>query len=637
MPCASPNARQMLSALSGERERRLVIPEHDAVGHELPQAAPAPGPPYPAGRSSTSASTRGRFSRPRPRSTQKNSRASASLMPSRHVTRARRSVLGAYSGVAPLQRRPQVVVLPLQPIEPVGLLAVRAARLGRSASARKWSTWRSRRPWPRRSPPAAPARTRGSSPASRSAARRPSRSAWRSRLLSTSDARPSSTSMPEVAIGVADRLGRLQRAAADEHRQPPEQRLLAGRRAGRSSRRSRRAASAGGPAGRARRRSAAAAVAPAAPAAPAGESSLIRAAASSIASGRPSSRRQISATAGAFSSVTAKSGLIAAARSTNSATAAYCDSALERRQSLRGRAAPAAAPRYSCSPRSCSGARLVTSTLRPRAGRQQLGHDRRGRAGPARSCRAPAAAACSRRYSLQARPATGRPPTSRTPERLGDRRRRPGRDREIGARSTKKTPSANWSSRSAATWSARRVLPVPPGPVSVSRRTSVAQQQLAHGRPPRARARAAASAGSAGCAGGRRAMRSGGKSAGRSGRDELEDALRADQVLEAMLAQVAQARRRRAARRGPGRASPRESRTWPPWPVASSRAHAVERRAVVVAVALLGRAGVQRHPHPQRADLAPRLGLEPALGVQRRRDARPGRGRTRRGRRRPSS
>ena len=46
---------------------------------------------------------------------------------------------------------------------------------------------------------------------------------------------------------------------------------------------------------------------PAAPAAPAARSSLIRAAASSMASGSPSSRRQISATAGAFSSVSAKS------------------------------------------------------------------------------------------------------------------------------------------------------------------------------------------------------------------------------------------------------------------------------------------------------------------------------------------
>ena len=52
-----------------------------------------------------------------------------------------------------------------------------------------------------------------------------------------------------------------------------------------------------------------------------GSSSRVRAAASSIASGRPSSRRQISATAAALLSVRAKPGRAARARSTNSATA----------------------------------------------------------------------------------------------------------------------------------------------------------------------------------------------------------------------------------------------------------------------------------------------------------------------------
>src|ERR1700694_389345 len=42
----------------------------------------------------------------------------------------------------------------------------------------------------------------------------------------------------------------------------------------------------------------------------------------------------------------------------------------------------------------------------------------------------------------------------------------------IGARGTKETPSAQLSSTSAATCSAKRVLPTPPTPVSVSRRTS---------------------------------------------------------------------------------------------------------------------------------------------------------------------
>ena len=117
----------------------------------------------------------------------------------------------------------------------------------------------------------------------------------------------------EVLARVADGLDGFQRAAADEHRQSPEQllvcrreqvvapgdratqRLLALRRSrappvSSSSRRSRRACSSFG--GR----------------------SLTRAAASSIASGSPSNCRQISTTACAFLAVSAKSGRTAAAR-----------------------------------------------------------------------------------------------------------------------------------------------------------------------------------------------------------------------------------------------------------------------------------------------------------------------------------
>ena len=52
-----------------------------------------------------------------------------------------------------------------------------------------------------------------------------------------------------------------------------------------------------------------------------GGSILTRAAASSIASGRPSTLEQIAATVGAFSAVMVKSGLTAAARWENNATA----------------------------------------------------------------------------------------------------------------------------------------------------------------------------------------------------------------------------------------------------------------------------------------------------------------------------
>ena len=85
-------------------------------------------------------------------------------------------------------------------------------------------------------------------------------------------------------------------------------------RAGRSSRRWCRAASAAGPGRRALRRSAAAAAAPSRASSACGGSIRTRAAASSMASGSPSSRWQISATAGALSLSTAKSGLTAWAR-----------------------------------------------------------------------------------------------------------------------------------------------------------------------------------------------------------------------------------------------------------------------------------------------------------------------------------
>ena len=64
-----------------------------------------------------------------------------------------------------------------------------------------------------------------------------------------------------------------------------------------------------------------------------------RAAASSMASGMPSRRWQIWAIAGAFASPTANDGRARCARSTNSATASYCDSAGDRRAGRRRRAA----------------------------------------------------------------------------------------------------------------------------------------------------------------------------------------------------------------------------------------------------------------------------------------------------------
>ena len=89
----------------------------------------------------------------------------------------------------------------------------------------------------------------------------------------------------------------------------------------------------------------------------------MRAAASSIASGSPSRRTQISATAGAFSLVTSKPGFTARARSMNSATASYCDSCASDGR-LAGSGRSSGGTGYSCSPETCSALRLLARTVR---------------------------------------------------------------------------------------------------------------------------------------------------------------------------------------------------------------------------------------------------------------------------------
>ena len=94
-----------------------------------------------------------------------------------------------------------------------------------------------------------------------------------------------------------------------------------------------------------------------------GESKLIRAAASSIASGSPSRRAQISATALAFWSSTTKSPLTAFALSTNRETAGDAESVSKFHGTLRFGTSSGGTLKV-CSPRTCSGARLVTRTFR---------------------------------------------------------------------------------------------------------------------------------------------------------------------------------------------------------------------------------------------------------------------------------
>ena len=100
----------------------------------------------------------------------------------------------------------------------------------------------------------------------------------------------------------------------------------------------------------------------------------MRAAASSIASGRPSSRRQISTTAAALLSVRAKPGRAARARSTNSATAGDAASSAIGTPALSlalSAGSDSGGTGYSRSARSPSTVRLVARITTPRTAGQQ--------------------------------------------------------------------------------------------------------------------------------------------------------------------------------------------------------------------------------------------------------------------------
>ncbi len=199
-----------------------------------------------------------------------------------------------------------------------------------------------------------------------------------------------------------------------------------------------------------------------------GSSTRARAAANSMASGKPSRRTQIAATAALFVAVKRKSGRTAVARWTKSSTAADCANAV--RSAYRsGAGSERGWTGHSCSPRIWTADRLVMSIAR-------CGH------AASRSATTIAAAiTCSklssrsssrllRKYPISVSrgfcPATSLMPnawvivgTTRAALRTA-------------ARETKKTPSGKASSRLAATSRLSRVLPMPPGPVIVSRRRS---------------------------------------------------------------------------------------------------------------------------------------------------------------------
>ena len=194
---------------------------------------------------------------------------------------------------------------------------------------------------------------------------------------------------------------------------------------------------------------------------------LTRAAASSSASGRPSKRTHNSASGRALASVSAKLGSMARAWCRNSATDGTRASASSVGSCSRSGIARGGTGNTR-SQRSRRRARLVTRILR-------LTHSVRSRDKPGA-----ASATCSKLSSTSStrpspmksstRSMCGRSPVSRRPSvrAIADWTSRASAS---GTRSTRYTPPSNTSSRLAATSSASRVLPVPPGPVRVSRRT----------------------------------------------------------------------------------------------------------------------------------------------------------------------
>jgi hypothetical protein len=192
----------------------------------------------------------------------------------------------------------------------------------------------------------------------------------------------------------------------------------------------------------------------------------VRAAASSIANGRPSSRRHSSTTTPPLAWVRAKPGRTARARSTNNATAGEASSACTGTP-VGSAGSDSAATGYSCSAPNPSTLRLVAkiatpgqrANSSPRAPATPVTCSRLSNTGSQRS-----SPSCSARASSGARvPARSAPTARAIPATTCS-------GRVTAARATNTMPAAKRSPRPSATATARRVLPTPPGPLKVTSR-----------------------------------------------------------------------------------------------------------------------------------------------------------------------
>ena len=239
--------------------------------------------------------------------------------------------------------------------------------------------------------------------------------------------------LEDVEVGVADRLGSLERAAAEEDGQAREERAAPRRRAARGSTRSSPAASAGAGRRRGRRRSRSRRCAEPL-------EQLLGRETLDARRGQLERERQI---------VEARAELARPSRSARTGL----DRARSRRKSSTAPRSASGATAYSCSPPRCSGSRLVTSSVR-------FGQ----RSSSARELAAPPSSRCSKLSSSEQQPLVADVVGERRPSRRAPAP--PSRRTSAGSRSARERHPPHAVREvvryRAAACNARRVLPVRP-------------------------------------------------------------------------------------------------------------------------------------------------------------------------------
>ena len=198
-----------------------------------------------------------------------------------------------------------------------------------------------------------------------------------------------------------------------------------------------------------------------------GDSTRTRAAASSMASGIPSSARQIAATSAALPGPSVNPGRDAAARSANRRMASNRCASLARRSASSG-ATASGGTSHAVSAAMRSGSRLVLSNRSP----GELASSRWPSCAHASiRCSQLSSASSSRRgrSASASVSSSGRPGSSLTPMTAATREATSSGWRR-SASSTNQAPSGNSSAVAARIRSASRVFPIPPGPHRVSAR-----------------------------------------------------------------------------------------------------------------------------------------------------------------------